>query len=548
MALKFHLFFVFSLLICLSISEQNDIKERSLIPNPSQNESNKETVHRKIYHQLNQIVYSSPENKNYYLITLYISEAKKRQTYLIDTGSDTMTSSCSMEPGQNHNKNNFIYGEKNSTFTKIKCDSKICNLLPSNRCQGKEKETNKENLCSYDNNIQGIKGYYVKDIAYLEELGPHLSLFSRRKYHSFALPIGCTTDEYGKYKDIMVDGILGVNNSPKSFVGLLYKLKIIKKDMFSLCFSPRGGYMSLGEIDPKYHYKRSINYVPLLDSDTYYKIKVNCLSVENNDNNNNNSTNYIKINKEAQIDTGYNITYFPENIYEQLIQQFNESCKKGGGCGNFEQKKELGYCASFPDRESLFDAVYKKWPELSIYLENNQTYYWRPFNYYIYHYENKEQPRLACLGFAKHNLDFIIFGTNFLHGHDIIFDREEKKLGFIKADCSRGNHFLRRSHLNHFYTERDEEESGIERIRKFKARFNLSEDAIDFIRGANLELNFGRKFKFINYVLLFVSIIILVIVAVSVISLLIRNKKTGLRYEEPDVVIEEEIDDNKYFK
>ena len=33
--------------------------------------------------------------------------------------------------------------------------------------------------------------------------------------------------------------------------------------------------------------------------------------------------------------------------------------------------------------------------------------------------------------------------------------------------------------------------------------------------------------------------------AVSVISLLICNKKTGLRYEEPDVVIDHEIDNYK---
>lgn len=38
------------------------------------------------------------------------------------------------------------------------------------------------------------------------------------------------------------------------------------------------------------------------------------------------------------------------------------------------------------------------------------------------------------------------------------------------------------------------------------------------------------------------SIIILLIVAVSVISLLIRNKKTGLKYEEPDVVIDQETE------
>ena len=75
-------------------------------------------------------------------------------------------------------------------------------------------------------------------------------------------------------------------------------------------------------------------------------------------------------------------------------------------------------------------------------------------------------------------------------------------------------------------------------------KFNRSENGIDFIRGTNSELNFGKQFKLINYILLSGSIIILIIVAVSVISLLVCNKKVGLKYEEPDVVIEQEIDND----
>ena len=102
----------------------------------------------------------------------------------------------------------------------------------------------------------------------------------------------------------------------------------------------------------------------------------------------------------------------------------------------------------------------------------------------------------------------------------------------------------RRSNFNRFYDRNNIEER--ETVRKYYGfRYNRSEDAIDFIRGTNNELNFGRKFKFVNYILLSGSIIILVIVAISVISLLIRNKKAGLRYYEPDVVIDQESDSNR---
>lgn len=549
MSKELQLFFFFSLIINSYISQIQDIEIdksnlRSLVPNPLLNDSTKDASNLRFHYQLKETVYSDPLNKNYFFTTLYISETKKRQTYLIDTGSGIMSTTCNPEPGLNPQKTNYVY-EQNKNFTKIKCDSKVCDMLPANKCKDKAKEENKENICSYDTNTginQGIKGYYIQDIAYLEEVADFISPFSRRKYHSYAVPIGCTTDESGKYKDIIMDGVLGINNSPKSFIGLLYKLKIIQNDMFSLCLGHRGGYMSLGEIDPRYHYEKNINYVPMIHSDTYYQIKVNCLTLGNN---NVSNANYIKTDTIAQIDSGYNITYFPEQIYDQLIQQFNAYCKQNGGCGNLVLNPDYGYCITFPDRESLFNTIYKNWPQLIIYLENNQTYLWKPFNYYVYRHDSQEGPRMGCLGFAKHNLPNIIFGTNFFHGYDVIFDRKEKRIGYVKADCARGSLLFRRNNLNRFYNEHNEEERDRESLRKFHFRFNRTEDGIDFIRGANTELNFSSNFKFINFILLSASIIILIIVAVSVISLLICNKKTGLKYEEPDVVIEHEIEDNK---
>ena len=544
---KILIFFFFSVLINMYNSQINDSNEelnklRSLSPSPSLNISEKDASQLRFHYKLSQTVYSDIPSQHLYFTTLYITENKRKQRYLIDTTSDIMSSTCNPEPGLNPQKTNYIF-YSNKTLPQLKCDSKVCNLLPANICHSDKKSEKEkdENLCSYDsindnnNSSNGIKGYYVQDIAYLEEDVDLLTPLQRKKYHSYAIPIGCTTEETGKYKDLMIDGILGVNRSPKSFIGLLYKLKIIKKDLFSLCFAPRGGFMSLGEIDHRHHLERDINYVPLVDSDNLYQIKVNSISVGND-------TNNIETNTIAQINTGSNTTYFPEQIYEKLIKKFDEYCSSKENCGKFENNNEFGICASFTERESLFNAIYRNWPEITIHLENNYTYTWKPFNYYVYHHIN--EPRLACLSFGKHNSQEIILGTYFFHGYDIIFDRGEKQLGFVKADCSRGNHLWRRSNFNRFYDRNNIEER--ETVRKYYGfRYNRSEDAIDFIRGTNNELNFGRKFKFVNYILLSGSIIILVIVAISVISLLIRNKKAGLRYYEPDVVIDQESDSNR---
>jgi len=536
------IFFLFSLIInlyrCQKIDSNEQIKKlRSLEPVSSNNNSNTisntDIPNKNFQIKLSQTLISDETSKNYYFTTLYIGENKIKQIYLIDTSSDIMSSTCYPEAGLNPQKNNYIY--QNKSFSQLKCDSKVCDILPANLCHDK-KNKDEKNLCSYDsskNSTEGIKGYYVKDIAYLEEEAEYITPLQRRKYHSYAIPIGCSTEEYGKYKNVMTDGILGLSNNPNSFVGLLYKLKIIKQDMFSLCFGLRGGYMSLGQIDEKNHLDKNINYIPMINSNKDYLIKVNCITVGND-------SNYLNMNNTiAQINSGETTTYLPEQIYDKLILKFNEHCSKKENCGKFEFKPDFGYCASFPDRETLYNAIYRNWPEISIHLDNNSTYIWRPFNYYIYHHSIGS--RLACLGFTKYKSSNIILGTNFFRGYDIIFDRKEKKIGFVRADCSRGNHLWRRSNFNRFYNGNDMEER--DSVRKYGFfRYNRTEDGIDFIRGTNSELNFGRKFRFINYILLSGSIVILIIVAISVISLLVCNKKVGLKYEEPDVVIEPEID------
>ena len=62
--------------------------------------------------------------------------------------------------------------------------------------------------------------------------------------------------------------------------------------------------MSLGEIDTTFHKSETINYVPLLDSDIFYFVKLNSLSVSNQEN-------ALKIPLIAKIDTGNSISYFP---------------------------------------------------------------------------------------------------------------------------------------------------------------------------------------------------------------------------------------------
>ena len=513
---------------------------------------NMSTTDLKLHTKILQTVYSESFSKNYYYTTLYVGPNRVKQTYVLDTGSSIMSSPCAPCEKCGPHKRNYYNSLLPKKSKPLKCDNKPCKLVPATNCKyKKDKEENKD-LCSFDVKPEtgdGISGYYLNDIVYFEADTNISSPFQRPTYRSYALPIGCTTGEYGKYKELKADGIIGLNNNEKSFISLLYNLKIINSDIFSLCFSLRGGYMSLGEVDTIYHKKNTIDYVPLLTSDEYYLIKIKGILIGDI-----NNTIYSK--SEAIIDTGNTISYFPNYLYKSIINEFNEYCiKQDGRCGNFKFEQELGYCATFEDRESLFKAIHNYWPNITLQLSKQKIYYWKPIHYYYYFFEKDKGIRRACLGFNSHKSQNIILGTNFIHGHDIIFDRANKLLGFVPADCSRGNKILKRFgslYRNHLFFNRNDPnflDKAIHRSEiegNFNFGDNNTKDMLDFIQGHNTELDFNSDFKLVNFIILLSSIIVVVVVFAIVIWALMCNKRGYLKYDNPKAgqYMEEVNDEN----
>ena len=445
-----------------------------------------------------------------------------------------MSSPCSLCHECGSQKRPYYY-DLDHKHKPLKCGSRICNLVPANVCTNKDLKFMGEKTCSFKidrANGDGIKGYYLRDIVYFEtDKKIDLSVLKKKVFRSYAMPVGCTTGETGKYKELNTDGILGMSNSSQAVPNLLYKLGIINKNIFTLCFGLRGGYMSLGEIDTTFHKSETINYVPLLDSDIFYFVKLNSLSVSNQEN-------ALKIPLIAKIDTGNSISYFPSITFKSIISQFKTFCSSGNHtCGNFSYDENYGYCASFPDRETLFNAIYRNWPEIVLKFGEHE-YTWKPINYYYYKFNLSV--RKACLGFHMHKSERVILGANFIHGHDIIFDRAKKQLGFVEADCSRGNLIWSRFQTmmgnNVFETtdpiKMDKELHHSEKENKFHLGDNNNAKTIHFIRGHNTELD-KKEFSMINFVILLVSIVIVAIVLIIVLSVLLCGKR-GLKYERQE--------------
>ena len=556
--MKKYLYYIILLFLLISMNVSQILKYQKKNPlRTAYNSTTRFSSLLKFHSKLLQTVYSDSFSKNYYYTTLYVGDKKVKQTYILDTGSAVMSSPCSPCENCSDKKNSYYY-DFNRYHKPLQCNTKICDLVPANDCLKRSDKILNNNKCAFNVNYKkeegekdGIRGYYLRDVVYFEASRSKNVLYNgnnnfkinnqeRIIYRSYAVPIGCTNAEFGEFRDLATDGIMGLDNSPKSFISVLYNLKIIPENKFSLCFGLFGGYMSLGEIDTTFHKNDYINYVPLLNSDNAYLINLNGISLDNKEN-------FVSGIHEASIETRTSKTYFPQFIYKAIIKEFDDYCtKRNGACGKFEYTKE-GYCASFTNRLNLFKSVYNNWPNITLHFEDSE-YKWTPLNYYYYNFKALEFK--ACLGFDGHKYDKIILGANFIHGYDIIFDRAYKRLGFVPADCSRGNRIWRRKYKNEsleFWNDPSLIDLEVHKNNEFNLGDDLDKDMVDFVEGHNTELDMNEEFKTVNFIIFIISLIIVGIIVIIIIYFLFWNKKGNLKYESRDEVeynVEQQNDSN----
>ena len=532
-------------LISLSLAQINlDQNLRSLKPKNNNVPPKKESPSIKEQTKLLQTLFTDSPSNNYYYTTLYIGDKKIKQTYLIDTGSNTFSSPCA--PCDNCGKQKNNYFDPKYKKDPLYCESNICKMVPANGCLEKSKNINKKTCSFYTKkaNGDGLSGYYLSNIVYFEE---YTKEPKQKVYRSYALPLGCTLAEYGKYKNINVDGVMGINNDKGSFINVLRKLKIIDKDIFSLCFGPEGGYMALGEIDTKFHLENDIKYIPLVNTSNNYLFYIDGILVGN--------TKVHKTSINANIDTGSTLSYFPKTLYNNIYAQFTKLCldKKGNNlCGNFKWENGLGYCTIFKNYNTLLKKVKQYWPTLTFELYKNRLYIWKPLNYYYYYFDNKINKPKACLGFLVNQKNEIILGQNFIHGHDVIFNLDKNILGFVPADCSRGiKNKIEVKNIGNITPEIKKpvpvqkpeindinNNKKVENINTINNKVNIDKD-VQFIKGKNKELDILSGPRLINFIILLIFGIIIVIALLIIIIILICKNKEYQKYQNLSINLDE---------
>ena len=467
---------------------------------------------------------------NYYYTSLYLGQNKTRQVYILDTGSSITTSPCNLCESCGTHLNPKYSLKSNSQI--LSCNDNKCKISSASRCSN--------NKCSFSiRYAEGsrLSGVYVEQDVFFEKI----NLGKNITNESFNIPIGCTTEETHLFKTQLADGIMGLNNNENSFVGMLYKLNVIKKNIFSLCFEHDGGYFSIGKIYEQYHYSKNIQYVNLINKNFgNYIINLKYIKI---------GEDKIDINNHAIIDSGTTMTYFPSSIFQEIMKIILDKCKISKKCGKLEKIQNFGYCTPIKTEEDINKLVENGWGNLTFIFDSDAKFIWMPKNYH-YIYKSKENEYHLCLGFDEDKRSTILLGTTFMHGFDFIFDKEQHRIGMVEANCTRNTEENNLTNINN-----DTDINNVINIDTFNAdeinnniskiTNNISENDININNNKNKfnineEYNFDKTMIKICYYTMCITFILFVLFNM----ILCRDNYSAIKQRKDDEDIDKFVMEN----
>lgn len=364
------------------------------------------------------VVYGNVGSLGYYYTDLWVGTPPEKQTVIVDTGSRLTAFPCMDCTDCGHHIDSYYNYTRSSSARIIGCsDNYSCTSCKNEHCGY---------IQSYAEG-SSISGYLIQDIIRLGD--------SYDESDAVSFAFGCHSRETHLFRTQLADGIMGLalgSGRSETVIDALFKHKNVNTNLFALCFGFEDGYMTVGGYNETTH-KSDISYVNMYDS-MFYAVKMEGVLVQDQQlplSVRDFGTHYTS---GTIIDSGTTFTYLANSVYSAFWKEIENFCRKEENCKGERNTiyGEPNQCFSY--QEELFDSqddFFASFPNVTIVIEGmNVT--WTPMQYL---YTWPDYPNDYCIGVYSNYGGGSVLGAVFLRGHDIIFDRENNRIGFADSDC-----------------------------------------------------------------------------------------------------------------
>jgi hypothetical protein len=248
---------------------------------------------------------------------------------------------------------------------------------------------------------------------------------------SIEIEFGSILQQSKQFVRPKVDGIMGMayktlhgNGGDAIFDKLAKEHEVA--NVFSMCLGYHGGMLVLGGYDTKFHAAPPV-WTPITQ-ETYYVIKTNDIYVGDFSLK---LANYPVIQNNTIVDSGTTLLLVPQVVLDQLRDTFQRVYPRLPGIGG-SQTIFNGYCL-------LGEDIIKDYPDIHFDFPGAGRVTLKPEHYFLSLATPSKQAE-KCLGIGVGSYSGIILGDIFMQAFNVIFDRQNKQMGFAPVkDCATYN-------------------------------------------------------------------------------------------------------------
>ena len=238
---------------------------------------------------------------------------------------------------------------------------------------------------------------------------------------------GCEDSETGLFRTQHVDGIMGMSAAEDTLPHQLVAKKVTDSRVFGLCFSIGGGIMTLGGVDASLHQGgEEVNYAKLIKSKGWFTVNLLDVSLRPADSTRSQQSIGASLetlngqnSKGVIVDSGTTDTYLPRAVAKSFEDTFKK-LSNGVAYDNNSKTLKKSQVDSLPVIVFTLEGVDGDSVEVecppSSYME---TLGGGKYAFRIYLTESSGA----------------VLGANFMNDQNVIFDIDQKRVGFAKANC-----------------------------------------------------------------------------------------------------------------